>query len=118
MLIGETARPAGERLLRLKEVGKVVSDGTAAVDGVTLSLRRGEFLTLLGPSGCGKSTVLRMIAGLGEPTSGSIQWRNSALGSDQRLSYVFQEPTLMPWARVAANVRLPLRVQGLAGAES
>jgi NitT/TauT family transport system ATP-binding protein len=114
----EAVRPAGERLLRLKDVGKVFSDGTAAVEGVTLSLRRGEFLTLLGPSGCGKSTVLRMIAGLGAPTSGSIQWRNSALGAESRLSYVFQEPTLMPWARVAANVRLPLRIDGTSGAEA
>ncbi len=114
----EQVRAPGERLLRLKGVGKVFSDGTVAIGDVSLSLRRGEFLTVLGPSGCGKSTVLRMIAGLGEPSRGSIQWRNSAAGPERRLSYVFQEPTLMPWARVTGNVRLPLKVQRLSKAES
>ncbi len=68
------------------------------------------------PSGCGKLTALRIIAGLSEPTTGTIEWApTDAVGSGthpQRLSFVFQEPTLMPWATVAANVALPLKLRG------
>jgi len=76
----------------------------------------GELLSLLGPSGCGKSTLLRLIAGLAEPSPGRIEWRDPA--AQHRLGFVFQEPTLMPWARVADNVRLPLMLAGMGRAES
>ena len=68
----------------------------------------GEFVSLLGPSGCGKSTALRIIAGLSEPTA---RRSNGADGDDarRRIGFVFQEPTLMPWATVSGNVRLPLQ---------
>jgi len=59
---------------------------------------------LLGPSGCGKSTALRLIAGLLEPTAGTIVWP----GEKARIGFVFQDPTLMPWATARDNVRLPL----------
>jgi NitT/TauT family transport system ATP-binding protein len=69
-------------------------------------------LTLLGPSGCGKTTLLNLIAGLAEPSSGTIRWWGGPLAATgttgRRLGFVFQAPTLMPWARVDANVRLPL----------
>ena len=75
-------------------------------------MRAGEFVTLLGPSGCGKTTLLRMVAGLLAPTAGRMRWwGDDAVPADdaaRRLAMVFQSPTLMPWARVAANVRLPL----------
>ncbi len=71
-----------------------------------LELRQGEFLTLLGPSGCGKSTVLRVLAGLQALTEGVI--RRTA-GSP---AFVFQEPALLPWATLADNIALPLRVAG------
>lgn len=74
-------------------------------------------MSLLGPSGCGKSTALRLIAGLTEPTSGKIEWLHPQAASGKGahdIGFVFQEPTLMPWATVAANVRLPLKLQGLA----
>ncbi|MGL5735058.1 MAG: ABC transporter ATP-binding protein, partial [Beijerinckiaceae bacterium] len=78
-----------------------------------------EFLSLLGPSGCGKSTALRMIAGLSEPSSGTITWPGSqAAEHSSELGFVFQEPTLMPWATVFDNVWLPLRLKGVSRREA
>src|ERR1700722_16728977 len=62
----------------LRGIAKRYSNGTTAVTDLDLDLHAGEFVSLLGPSGCGKSTVLRMIAGLGEPSAGSIEWPTSA----------------------------------------
>jgi NitT/TauT family transport system ATP-binding protein len=91
---------------------KTYPNGTQALLPVNLQVREGEFLTLLGPSGCGKSTLLKMVAGLLAPSSGRIATRS------KRLSFVFQEATLMPWARVGANVRLPLDLAGVPRAEA
>ncbi len=93
-------------LATLRGVGKVFANKLEALRGVDIDVREGEFLSLLGPSGCGKSTVLRLLAGLTPPTRGAIDWR----GERPTLSFVFQEPTLMPWATVFANVWLPLRL--------
>jgi len=80
---------------------------------MSLDVARGEFISLLGPSGCGKSTVLRIIAGLGDPTSGSIEWPGGTSGRRQaEIGFVFQDATLMPWATVFNNVWLPLRLRG------
>jgi NitT/TauT family transport system ATP-binding protein len=91
---------------------KCFSDGTRALAPVNLTVAPGEFITLIGPSGCGKSTLLKLIANLLEPTDGRILWwrgPQTRLGSvGRRIAFVFQDPTLMPWARVEANVRLPL----------
>jgi len=103
-------------IVRLSQVGKVYSNGTVALDDVSLDVRAGEFLSLVGPSGCGKSTVLRLIAGLGELSRGRIDWPAGA--ADRRLGFVFQEPTLMSWATVSANVVLPLRLQGVPRADA
>jgi NitT/TauT family transport system ATP-binding protein len=104
-------------IVALHGVSKTFANGTVALDGLELEVRRGEFLSLLGPSGCGKSTALRLIAGLGEPTRGAIAWsgRNSENGGagEREIGFVFQEPTLMPWATVSANVALPLSLQRL-----
>jgi NitT/TauT family transport system ATP-binding protein len=97
---------------------KVYADGTRALAPVDLAVLEAEFVTLIGPSGCGKSTLLKLIANLLEPTGGRIQWwrggfdRLDAL--DRRIAFVFQDPTLMPWARVEGNVRLPLDLAGIA----
>jgi NitT/TauT family transport system ATP-binding protein len=101
-------------LVSLHGVSKAFANGVTALDDLTLAIRAGDFLSLLGPSGCGKSTVLRLIAGLADPTSGSIAWLGSSQ-SDHRgeIGFVFQEPTLMPWANVADNVWLPLRLRGV-----
>ncbi len=77
-----------------------------AVDGLTVGVEKGEFVSLLGPSGCGKSTALRILAGLADPSQGAVEWTGAA----RDLGFVFQEPTLMPWANVADNVRLPLKL--------
>jgi NitT/TauT family transport system ATP-binding protein len=109
----EVKRP----LIRIEGVNKTYQNGTVALGDVNLEVRSGEFLSLLGPSGCGKSTLLRMIAGLGAPSSGTIDWpqaRYDVSGEPERsLGFVFQEPTLMPWATVFDNVYLPLRIAGI-----
>lgn len=87
-------------------------NGTRALLPVDLRVAQGEFVTLLGPSGCGKSTLLKMVVGMLAPTEGRILlWRRPVRDFDasgKRLSFVFQEATLMPWANVQTNVRLPL----------
>src|SRR5215475_12069364 len=97
----------------LRAVGKSYANGVVALDRLDLDVRPGEFVSLLGPSGCGKSTALRIIAGLSEPTSGTVEWPEAEAVVSRSIGFVFQEPTLMPWATVAANVRLPLKLAGL-----
>ena len=101
---------------------KTYPDGTVALQPVDLKVGEGEFVSLLGPSGCGKSTLLKMVAGLLEPTDGRLLlWRKPVAQLDatgKRLAFVFQAPTLMPWASVEANVRLPLDLAGVPRAEA
>ena len=107
---------SGAPVVALKRVGKTFANGVVALARLDLDVRPGEFVSLLGPSGCGKSTALRIIAGLSEPTSGTVEWLEAEAASaagPRRIGFVFQEPTLMPWATVAANVRLPLKLAGL-----
>jgi NitT/TauT family transport system ATP-binding protein len=112
----------GKPLVAVRHVSKQFSNGTLAVRDVNLDLRAGEFVSLLGPSGCGKSTLLRMIAGLGEPSSGAIDWptmSHDATGKPERdLGFVFQDPTLMPWATALDNVMLPLKLKNTPAAEA
>ncbi len=92
--------------VRLERVGKRFDGGRPVVEEVTLNAAEGEFISFIGPSGCGKSTLLRMIAGLIHPTAGRIEV------DDRGAFLVFQEPNLLPWRRVAANVELPLMLRG------
>src|SRR5579863_2019480 len=101
-------------LLSLSGIGKTFRNGTRALDGVDLDVEEGAFVSLLGPSGCGKSTLLRIIAGLTDPNSGIVRGREALSG---QIGFVFQEPTLMPWATVEDNVYLPLRLHDLPRAE-
>jgi len=91
---------------------KTYPNGTRALEPIELTVREGEFVTIVGPSGCGKSTLLRLIAGLSPPTGGSIVLSEGFTAPG--LAYVFQSPTLMPWASVQGNVRLPLDLAGVA----
>jgi len=108
-LSGTTATASA---VTVDHVTKVFPSGTEALAPIDLSVAAGSFVSFVGPSGCGKSTLLRMIAGLVPSTSGTISraWPPGAKG----IGFVFQDPTLMPWATVAANVRLPLKLAGLA----
>ena len=106
---------AGAPLVTVAGLAKVFRNGTEALNGVDLEIRSGAFLSLLGPSGCGKSTLLRIIAGLTQPTAGEIAWPARGAG---RIGFVFQEPTLMPWATVWDNAYLPLRLLGVARADA
>lgn len=102
--------PDTNTVLFANRIEKTYSNGTRALDEIRLCIQRGDFVSLLGPSGCGKSTLLKMYAGLEQPTHGALRW----LGADTparcglKIAMVFQEATLMPWATVATNVRLPL----------
>ena len=97
--------------LSFDHVGMVFPDGTHAVDDVSFEVDRGEFVTVVGPSGCGKSTLLKIASGLLDATSGHV-------GIDrERIGYVFQDPTLMPWRTVQDNVELLTELHGLPRAE-
>ena len=103
----------------LRDVTKVYDNGVMALGPLDLAVRKGEFISLLGPSGCGKSTALRLIAGLSTPSSGIVRVARPE-GVPQPghgIGFVFQEPTLMPWTSVRENVRLPLKLGGVAKLE-
>jgi NitT/TauT family transport system ATP-binding protein len=110
--------PKKKPLVRLKNVGKMYGNGTVALRDLNLDIAPNEFVSLLGPSGCGKSTALRIVAGLGEASDGSIDWPTSRYETsgepDREIGFVFQDPNLMPWSTVFDNVYLPLRLKGMA----
>jgi len=107
--------------IEVRGVRRVFDSGVVALDGLSLSIQPGEFLSILGPSGCGKSTLLRLIAGLDKPQSGEI-----AIAADEsttkmhgktRVAYVFQDAHLLPWRSVLDNVALPLELNGVPRSE-
>ena len=110
--LADTAFDVGGLAVSLRGVTKAYDNGVVALGPMDLSVRRGEFVSLLGPSGCGKSTALRLIAGLSEATSGSVRVARTTVTENGRhpVGFVFQEPTLMPWTSVRENVRLPLKL--------
>jgi NitT/TauT family transport system ATP-binding protein len=109
-------------VLHADAIEKTYPNGTHALDAATMSIRRGEFVSLLGPSGCGKSTLLKMFAGLETPSAGKIEWCDehgkATYAPGRSMAMVFQEATLMPWARVAENARLPLDLAKVPRAQS
>ncbi|MFT3801900.1 MAG: ABC transporter ATP-binding protein [Burkholderiaceae bacterium] len=139
-----TASPAGTvPAIEILSAQKTYPNGTVALQPVDLTIPEGEFVTLLGPSGCGKSTLLKMIAGLLEPSDGRLLlWRKPVAAAQagqrkhqdpgvgrradpaapgpegRRMAFVFQSPTLMPWASVQTNVRLPLDLAKVPRAEA
>jgi NitT/TauT family transport system ATP-binding protein len=123
-LVSEPAQlDQGSRsLVVLRGVEKRFRNGTLALRGLDLAIEPGSFVSLLGASGCGKSTVLRIIAGLVSPSAGTVDWppaeSGPAAGRAPRISFVFQDPTLMPWATAIDNVRLPLDLSHVPKAEA
>ena len=116
MTVEAAARPTGAApIVEVAGVGKSFRNGTLALSGIDLRVPSGAFLSILGPSGCGKSTLLRLIAGLSPPSAGRIALSGVARG---QIGFVFQEPTLMPWATVWDNAYLPLRLMGKSRAEA
>jgi NitT/TauT family transport system ATP-binding protein len=104
----------GPAIVSLRGVSKIFPNGVVALRDAAFDIGEREFVSLLGPSGCGKSTALRIIAGLTEPSTGEVTWRErAAQGASGEIGFVFQEPTLMPWASVASNVYLPLKLAGV-----
>lgn len=89
------------------------------LEDITCQVEEREFVCLVGPSGCGKSTLLRVVAGLEQPTAGEIRLDGESVTRPSRsVGFVFQEPTLMDWRTVEANVMLPLEVNGHRGLEA
>ena len=119
VLWGSADELGGETVttVTLKDVTKVFRDGTVAVDNVSLDVDDGEFMVLLGPSGCGKSTVLRMIAGLEDPTAGAVlldgELANDLPPRDRKIAMVFQDFALYPHMTVGDNIGFPLRLSGV-----
>ena len=105
-------------VVEILSADKVFANGVRGLEPIQLTIVQGEFISLIGPSGCGKSTLLKLIANLIEPSDGRVQWWRGGFGQvgtpGRRLAFVFQDPTLMPWARVDVNVRLPLDLAGVA----
>jgi NitT/TauT family transport system ATP-binding protein len=108
----ELADPALPAVIELRGADKIFANGMRGLAPIDLCVAPGEFVTLIGPSGCGKSTLLKLMANLIAPTSGQLTWWGEGFGrvgeAGHQIAFVFQEPTLMPWSRVATNVRLPL----------
>jgi NitT/TauT family transport system ATP-binding protein len=118
--LSEFGAPRAGLAVSLRGASKVYDNGVMALGPFELDVRKGDFVSLLGPSGCGKSTALRLIAGLSAPTSGSVGVSRpaGAAGAGHCIGYVFQEPTLMPWATVRDNVRLPLKLSHAPAAQA
>ena len=105
--VASSAQPA----LRLSGVTRTFPEGTVALQGVDLVVENGEFVSIVGPSGCGKSTLLRIVSGLDRQSTGSVTVEANKVG------YVFQDPTLLPWRSVVKNVELFAELDGLPRSE-
>ncbi len=104
-------------VVQLTSVTKRFGDAPPVLDGIDLTAQPGEFISLIGPSGCGKSTLLRLLSGLTPPTAGTLDVLGAPPGETDRLAYVFQDPTLLPWLDVTGNVEALLRLRNLPAAE-
>lgn len=86
---------------------------TLALDGMTIGISKGSFVSVIGPSGCGKSTFLRIVGGLEKPTSGEVVYRAQDSIGKPRMAFVFQDGSLFPWLTVLGNVAFGLRMDGV-----
>jgi ABC-type sugar transport system ATPase subunit len=102
-------RLQGLSMLRLEKIGKQFESGTTALSEINLEIAPRAIVSVVGASGSGKSTLLRIISGLEAPTTGELFWQGLPIDGPRRdIGFIFQEPRLMPWLTVTANVRLGL----------
>jgi len=106
-----TTSTLGRQLVGFEHADLTYPDGTDALSDASLTVRQGEFVSVVGPSGCGKSTLLRLAAGLEKITGGYMQC------GGERIGYVFQDATLLPWRSVEDNVALLGELDGVSPAE-
>jgi NitT/TauT family transport system ATP-binding protein len=115
---GGSHGPPSETLVAIESVSKhfVGKQGTtAALQDVSLTVRKGEFISLLGPSGCGKTTLLNLVAGFLKPDAGGVTYGGERVdGPNRNVGYLTQDDALLPWRSVRANVALPLEIKGVA----
>ncbi|GIW35702.1 ABC transporter ATP-binding protein [Meiothermus sp.] len=112
--------PEVSPIVSVQQVSMIFQTGTVALKDANLEIAQGEFISLIGPSGCGKTTLLRLLADLIKPTSGTILigGKNPEEARKSRAyGYVFQAPTLMEWRTVLSNVMLPLEVMNFPAGE-
>ena len=96
-------------MLRLEKIAKRFANGTLALEGINLEVAPQTIVSIVGVSGSGKSTLLRVISGLETPSAGQLSWNGQSIQRSQRaISFIFQEPRLMPWLNVSHNIRLGL----------
>jgi len=100
--------------IKVDGVSKTYGAGQLVLQSVDLEVRKGEFVTLIGPSGCGKSTILKLISGLVAPSAGTIRVDGmTPEHARETISFIFQDPTLLPWRTVTNNVGLGLELEGV-----
>ena len=103
--------------IEIAGVTKRYGEGGAVLDSVNLAVAKEEFISIIGPSGCGKSTILKLIAGLTPPTGGTIRVEGmTPQNAREIISFVFQDPTLLPWRTVKENIALGLELERVPGA--
>jgi len=111
---------SGLEAINVSKIFNTPTGELRAVDDVSISIPKGQFVSIIGPSGCGKSTLLRMFANLEQPTSGQLNLNGMPAPQarqQRQYAFVFQAPTLLPWKNVLKNVALPLKIKGVPKAE-
>ena len=98
-------QPESHLEMNLEQVSVRFDNHPPVLSGINLTLRGGEFTSIIGPSGCGKTTILRLAAGLVTPSAGQVRANRQG-----RIAFVFQDPNLLPWRSVTDNIRLPLEL--------
>src|ERR1700693_4195314 len=109
-MVTEASRKIPE--IALESVSKRYRNAAVAVEGISLTVERGEFVTFLGPSGCGKSTLLKLVSGLSPVSEGTVRVNGmTPQNARELISFIFQDATLMPWRTVEQNVGLGLELE-------